>query len=49
MTEPGLGTKPLPILAAADTNKKKSNLGLFLTRVKIFLLKKKKYDFQTLV
>ena len=32
-----------------ELDKKKSSLGLFLARVKIFLLKRKKYDIQTLV
>lgn len=35
--------------ALSEMDKKKSSLGLFLTRVKIFLLKRKKYDIQTLV
>ena len=35
--------------AQSEMDKKKSSLGLFLTRVKIFLLKRKKYDIQTLV
>ena len=35
--------------AQSEMDKKKSSLRLFLTRVKIFLLKRKKYDIQTLV
>ena len=42
-------TRSLEISSAADLDKKKSSLGAFLTRVKIFLLKRKKYDVQTLV
>ena len=42
-------TRSLEISSAADLDKKKSSLGAFLIRVKIFLLKRKKYDVQTLV
>ena len=42
-------TKTLEISSTADFNKKKSSFGIFLTKVKIFLLKRKKYDVQTLV
>ena len=47
-----LGAKTIEIsseAAQSEMDKKKSSLGLFLTRVKIFLLKRKKYDIQTLV
>ena len=42
-------TKTLEISSAHDISKKKSSFGIFLTKVKIYLLKRKKYDVQTLV